>query len=81
MKHIDFRKTLNASVLTGGTIVATSSLDQPQGGYDTGSAMMGGYSSDWSYSSDWTARDGYVEILLLAFFIAEVAGFVAWILA
>lgn len=76
MKRINLRKTLNAAVLIGGTIVAASALAQSQGssGYGMGSGMMGGYGASWM-------GGGYGGIWLPVLLVIVVAGLVAWIVA
>ncbi|MFH1871572.1 MAG: Spy/CpxP family protein refolding chaperone [Pseudomonadota bacterium] len=49
MKRMNFRKTLSAVVLIGGTLMAASAMaDQPQGAYGHGYGMMGGYGQGYS---------------------------------
>ena len=76
MKHMNLRKTLNAAVLMGGTIVATSALAQSQGGsgYGMDSGMMGGYGAGWM-------GGGYGGIWLPVLLVVAVAGLVAWVVA
>lgn len=74
MKRMNLRKTLSATVLTGGTIVTTSVLaETPQGAYGPGSGMMGGYSFGW--------MGGYGGMWLPTLVVIAVAGFVAWIVS
>jgi hypothetical protein len=75
MKRITLRKTLNAAVLLGATIVATTALAQPsQGGngpgYGMGPGMMGGYGAGW--------MGGYGGIWLPILLVIVIAGLVAW---
>ena len=74
MKRVNLRKILNAAVLIGGTIVATSALAQSQGGYGygMGSGMMGGYGFGW--------MGGYGGIWVPILLVAVVAGLVAWVI-
>lgn len=73
MKRMNTRKILNASVLPGGTIMASSALAQTQGGsgYSMGSGMMGGYGAGWM-------AGGMIWMVLL---VIVVAGLVAWFVA
>lgn len=70
MKRIRLRKTLNAAALAGGTIVSASALAEPQGSYDPGSGMMGGYGSNW--------MGGYGGMWLPILVVIVVAALVAW---
>ena len=74
MKRMNLRNALNAALLMGGPVVATSALAQSQGGYGMGWGMMGGYGADWM-------GGGYGGLLLLVLLVAVVAGLVAWIVA
>ena len=54
MKRINFRRTLGAAVLIGGSMIAASAMaDQAQGaysnGYNMGPGMMGGYGQAQGY--------------------------------
>jgi len=82
MKRISLRKALSAALSMGGTIVAASALGQPQGGYGTGSGMMGGNGSGWmgGYGTGWMGG-GYGGIWLTVLLVIAVAGLVAWIVA
>lgn len=73
MKRMNTRKILNASVLPGGMIMASSALAQTQGGsgYSMGSGMMGGYGAGWM-------AGGMIWMVLL---VIVVAGLVAWFVA
>lgn len=49
MKRINFRNTLSAVVLIGGTLMAASAMAvQPQGAYGHGYGMMGGYGQGYN---------------------------------
>ena len=82
MKRISLRKTLSTTALIGGTIVAASALAQSQGGYGTGSGMMGSNTSGWMGGSGagWMGG-GYGGIWLPVLLVIVVAGLVAWIVA
>ena len=57
MKRINFRKTLGAVVLIGGTIMAASATaDQPQGAY--GHGMMGGYGPGYGQGQGYNMGPG-----------------------
>ena len=73
MKRMNLSKTLNAAVLTGATIVATSALaDQQQGGYGMGSGRMGGDGFGW--------MGGYGGIWVPILLVIVVAALVAWVI-
>lgn len=76
MKGVNLSKILSATAMIGGTIVATSSLAQSQGGYGPGngmgSGMMGGYGAGWM-------GGGYGGIWVPVLIVAVIAGVVAWV--
>ena len=76
MRHMNLRKTLNATVLMGGTIVAASPRARSRGGsgYGMDSGMMGGYGAGWM-------GGGYGGIWLPVLLVVVVAGLGAWIVA
>ena len=60
MKRINFRKTLGAVVLVGGTIMAASAMaDQPQAAYGHGYGMMGGRGQGQGYNMGPGMMGGY----------------------
>lgn len=82
MKRMILRKTLSAAASIGATIVAASAMAQSQGGYGTGSGMMGSNGSSWmdSYGAGMMGG-GYGGIWLPVLLVIAVAGLVAWIVA
>lgn len=71
MTHMNLRKTLNAAVLIGGSVMAIGASAQSQGNY--GAGMMGGYGDGW--------MGGYGGMWLPILVVIVVAGLVAWVVA
>tara|TARA_R110002095_G_C4214628_1_gene236416 strand:+ start:889 stop:1137 length:249 start_codon:yes stop_codon:yes gene_type:complete len=67
-------KHWNTAVLIAATMMSASAIaDTREGGYGTGSGMMGGYGTGWMGGHG----GGWVLILL----IAVVSGLVGWLIA